>query len=301
MNWQVTHDEWEGKIIARIAGELDAEESALVDRHAQSCNVCSPDLKEYELLSRRLQMLEKDIEVPDLSPALVALKQEIAQHRAQEEALSAETETSFSDEPWKTFYPQLYAQAKHLVHQSKVADWSGQEEDVAKDIVQESMCRVFEYTQKVERGERKPIQSLMALLTTVALNYYRDLLRRERRLTHVPTDQLLAEMESIPPESISEVATEDMYHEYLFRSLAHQIASFPTKQRQALLVDLAGRMAFGEKPSILQAAFQDAGILLEEYQHPLPESERERGRHRALVYHAYRRLKDLAEQRYLAV
>jgi RNA polymerase sigma factor (sigma-70 family) len=83
---QRPHDEWTGKIIASINRELDAEESALFNNHVQTCSQCTQALREYELLSRRLYALERNVAVPTLSPALLALKQEIAQQRIQEEA-----------------------------------------------------------------------------------------------------------------------------------------------------------------------------------------------------------------------
>jgi RNA polymerase sigma-70 factor, ECF subfamily len=73
------HDEWTGKIIAWINRELDAKERALFETHMQSCPQCTQELKEYEMLLRRLHALERDMPVPVLSPALLALKQEIAQ------------------------------------------------------------------------------------------------------------------------------------------------------------------------------------------------------------------------------
>lgn len=199
-------------------------------------------------------------------------------------------QTRVSEINWGENYSQLHAQARRLVHQLKVASWLGQEEDVAWDIVQESMRKALEYAQKAERGEKEPVQSLTALLNTVAQNCTRDLRRRERRLSReMPLG--FADSET----NFSEVATENAYHERLFRDLAHEIARFPAKQRQALLADLASRMAFEEKPSTLQAAFRAEGIFLENYRRSRPESERERNRNAALLNHAYKRLRGLEE------
>jgi DNA-directed RNA polymerase specialized sigma24 family protein len=205
-------------------------------------------------------------------------------------------QTKVSEINWRESYPQLLAQARRMVHQLKVANWLGQEEDVAWDIVQESMRKAVEYAQKAERGEREPVESLTALLNTVAQNCTRDLRRREKRLSReIPLGFVDNEM------NFSEVATENAYHACLFRDLAHEIACFPAKQRQALLADLASRMAFGEKPTILQAAFRAEGIFLEQYRRSRPESERERSRNAALLNHAYKRLKGLEEiKKYLA-
>lgn len=198
-----------------------------------------------------------------------------------------------SEKIWEDSYPQLHGYARRLVHQlkSNVPDWQGQEEDVAWDIVQESMRRAYEYSQRAASGEREPVLSLTALLHTVAQNYCRDQRRREWRLSR---ERANAPLEFCASEGqFNEIAMENVYRESLFRLLAHEIALFPTKQRLALLTDLASRMAFDEHPSTLQAAFKAEGIHLEEYQKPRAECERERSRNAALLAHAYKRLKTL--------
>ncbi|HEY1348845.1 MAG TPA: hypothetical protein VGF67_04390 [Ktedonobacteraceae bacterium] len=200
---------------------------------------------------------------------------------------------------WSESYPQLHRQTRRLVAHMKIANWQGQEEDIAWDIVQESMRKVFEYMRKAERNAEQPVQSLAGLLRTTAQNSTLDLRRREKRLFRDTTalEYGFADHEA----SFSEVATENVYHERLFGILAHAIAHFPRKQRQALLTDLAERMAFGEQPTTLQAAFQAEGIYLEEYRRCRPLSTLERNRNAALLYQAYRRLKNLEEvKKYLA-
>jgi len=207
------------------------------------------------------------------------------------------SQTKINEANWGESYPQLHAQARRIVHQLKVAHWQGQEEDVAWDIVQESMRKTFEYARKVENGGHEPIQSLTALLTTVAQNYGRDLRRREWRLQKETAAQGFVDNE----QNFGDIATENVHQEHLFRFLAHEIAHFPQKQRQALLMDLAQRMTFGEQPSTLQAAFQAEGIHLEEYRSSSPQEARERNRNAALLNHAYNRLKGLEEiKKYLA-
>jgi DNA-directed RNA polymerase specialized sigma24 family protein len=199
--------------------------------------------------------------------------------------------TKINEKLWGESYPLLLAQAKRLIHQLSVPNWLGQEEDLAWDIVQESMRRAYEYSQKAANGEREQVQSLTALLNTVAQNYCRDLRRREWRLSRDMANAPQSFLDN--GESFSEEATENAYREQLFHVLAHEIARFPLKQRQALLTDLAERMVFEEKPSMLQAAFRAEGICLEEYRQPRSESDQERNRKAALLGHAYKRLKKL--------
>lgn len=204
-----------------------------------------------------------------------------------------------SEIDWGEGYPQLHHQTRRFVARMKIANWQGQEEDVTWDIVQESIRKVLEYMRKVERGEEEPVQSLAGLLRITAQNSTLDLRRREKRLFRETTSHThgFADNEA----SFSELATENVYYERLFGILAHEIARFPRKQRYALLTDLAERMAFGEQPTTLQAAFRAEGIYLEEYRRSRPLSELERNRNAALLYQAYRRLKNLEEvKKYLA-
>lgn len=196
---------------------------------------------------------------------------------------------------WGEGYPKLHQQTRRFVARMKIANWQGQEEDVAWDIVQESIRKVLEYMRRIEQDGEEPVQSLAGLLRITAQNSVLDLRRREKRLFRDTTEIARGFVDD--EAGFSEQATENVFHERLFRILAHEIAHFPKKQRQALLTDLAERMAFGEKPTTLQAAFQAEGIRLEEYRRPRPLSELERNRNAALLYQAYRRLRNLEEVR----
>ncbi|MGH2480456.1 MAG: hypothetical protein ACRDHW_12445, partial [Ktedonobacteraceae bacterium] len=87
-----------------------------------------------------------------------------------------------SETTWNEAYAQLHTYAKKLVYSLHVPSWQGQEEEVACDIVQESMSRFVEYAQKAERNERVHVRSIIGLLKVIACNYGRDLRRREWRL-----------------------------------------------------------------------------------------------------------------------
>ncbi len=193
---------------------------------------------------------------------------------------------------WQQLYPSLYAQARRLAYTLSVPGWRGQEEDVAWDIVQETLRRVLEYAHKAEQNEVVPIQALERLVTVVAQNYSRDLRRREWRLMRHSTDTGGIDTEDFVDvrASFMELATENVYRGQLFQLVAREVARFPAKQRQALLTDLANRMVFESQPTALQAAFLAEGIRLEEYRHPLPQNARERGQYASLLAHAYKRL-----------
>lgn len=193
---------------------------------------------------------------------------------------------------WEKCSQQLYKRIKYKVHQMKLPRWQGEEDDVAWDVVQESMRKFLEYVRRAEKGEEKPVQERESLLYVIALNCLKDRRRREIRLC--------AETEYMPGYvdarlHLSEIATENVFQERLFYLLAQKIAHFPSKQRSALLADLASRMAFDEKPTTLQAAFRAEGIQLEEYRYCQPGNDKERSRHAALLYQANQRLRELQD------
>lgn len=196
---------------------------------------------------------------------------------------------------WDALYPLLRSFVSYLVRTFPVASWRGQEADIVEDIVQDTLRKVLERVHKAERGEAEPIRSLKQLSTTVAYNCYRDLRRRDRKLLRM--DSAAEQHTPLPWREygvqLLDAVTEQVYQEKLFSVLAQEIARFPTRQRLALLIDLANRMHFGTQATPLQKAFQDAGIELDHYQQPLPLDTRERNRHISILSHAYKRVAHL--------
>lgn len=195
---------------------------------------------------------------------------------------------------WNELYPKLRSLVRHLVYSFHVHAWRGQEDDIVDDILQETALRIFERQQKAEHGEAPPIQMFERMALATASNYCKDMRRRDCRLIRLPKSACPADVLEIASKrdiaDLSEEATEYLYQEGLFELLACEIAKFPYKQRKALLIDLANRMSFETKPTLLQKAFLNAGIRLQEYQQPLPESTRERSKNAALLYYACRRI-----------
>src|SRR6266478_1395721 len=158
-----------------------------------------------------------------------------------------------SDSSWASLYPRLLTLVKRWVYASNVLSWTGQESDVAWDIVLTSIKRTFEYVLKA-RSEGTNIASLERLSIVIAKNCFLDLRRKDLRLLHLDHDEHLQE-------------------EWLFKEVAKVVADFPEKMRTALLIDLARRMDFNEAdsdPTPLQQAFLEVGIQLQEYQCLLP-------------------------------
>ena len=208
-----------------------------------------------------------------------------------------------SDSTFRKLYPSLESLAKYFVYSLRIPSWQGQEVDIVADIVQETWRRVIERSRKAERGEAPPIRSLKSIATVIARNYCKDLRRHDRRLLRI-------QPQDVPPQAHSPVddqqnlldfGTESVFHETLFKLVAREIASFPTKQRIAILTDLANRMSFDKQPTPLQKAFLELGIDLRDYQRSLPTDPQERCRHFSLVTCAYKRVAKLTSvQQYIA-
>ena len=197
-----------------------------------------------------------------------------------------------SEATWNELYSLLHSVARTLVYSLRVSSWWGQEEDMVEDIVQESARRLLERVRKAERGEAEPVNSLKHMMITIAKNYCKDLRRSDRRLTHMVSqdDAGAYHTSGDEPPSLLDAVTEHVFEESVFAPVAHEIASFPAKQRNALLIDLANRMFFDEHPTALQQAFLQEGIQLEQYQCALPADPKGRSRHVSLLTYAYQRV-----------
>jgi len=197
-----------------------------------------------------------------------------------------------NDVEWIASYHKILSVARHFVYRYRIPCWYGQEEDLAEDVAQEAVRRMIERIQKAVRGEAVPIHSVEHMLVMIARNYILDLRRREYRVTRLSSHCATHAMEirASDGESMTETATEHVYHEWLFLQLAREIARLPCKQRRAILIDLANRMSFNMEPTPLQAAFLSLEIDLRDYQQLLPENSVERARHASLVSLAYKRI-----------
>ena len=198
-----------------------------------------------------------------------------------------------NDTCWIVLYSLLLPLVKRWVYSSKVYAWAGQESDIAWDIVQVAIQRTFEYALKTLKNGISII-SLKHLSITIARNYYRDLLRKERRIVHFDQEDALPGNRVSLSDLVdpSEIAFEMMYMDWLFTQIANTIVTFPRGTRTALLIDLASHMHFDDaEPTPLQLAFLEVGIRLQDYQHLLPKDAGAKSRHASLVSIAYKRLR----------
>jgi DNA-directed RNA polymerase specialized sigma24 family protein len=201
------------------------------------------------------------------------------------------------EETFERLIKILRAYTRHWVYSSHLLAWEGCEEDIVDDIVQETLCRCFEYTKRVEYGEALPIYSLKHFAIRIAHNYYVDLLRRDQRLLHIERDTNLHEAEIAivyEKEDPAEIILERLYESWIFSEVAKGVVRFPKKMRLAVLIELAKRMeAQGEfycTPSPLRQAFLDEGVHLDEFVGLLPLDPVTRTRHSSLVSLGFKRI-----------
>ncbi len=262
-------DEWEEKIMARVTGELSAEESALLDQHVESCASCVQELREYDFLARRLRSVEQDIVVPAPSPALLALQQEIAQYRIQEEAHQIVEQTFAQaskkrtvEEPPDGVLVEL-AQAGHLEaftelysrHADGVfkylLDQTHKRED-SQDLVQDTFLRCWEHLQ----GLREP-SHFKPWLFTIARNLSRDYFRQQKKavgiVSFLPDEELQTDLEAqsaLVVRNQEEQVLERIALRELFGIAFRQI---PSRLQTALSLYLEGHSS-QEIASILQVS-----------------------------------------------
>lgn len=200
-----------------------------------------------------------------------------------------------SEHSWLKLCRSIRPSITMYVYTSNVPTWHGQEQELVEDIIQETMLRLHCYMHEVECGNVPPINCLEAFCHTIARNYYRDLRRKETRLTRLPTDshELETALYLSDTEDPLDETLDEMLDAFVIVTSARVIASFPEKQRTALLTNLAHYSDFDDEPTALQKALLHVGIRLSDYLRPLSLDPVERGRHNTLVSIAYKRLKSM--------
>ena len=198
-----------------------------------------------------------------------------------------------SEQSWNSLYPVLLPLAKRWVYAAHLNSWYGQENDIVWDIVQAAIQRTYESDLKAQ-SQNTPIRSYRRLSIRIARNYFQDLVRKDRRLQPFNRDGFSQLEYTLHDEkNDTEVILDKVYEEWLSRVIAKKIASFSTKLRRAMLIDLARFTDFDAQPSPLQVAFLKVGIDLEEYAELFPQEPILRTRHSSLVSLGYRHLRML--------
>ena len=174
-----------------------------------------------------------------------------------------------SDINWHILYNQLTDIVSIWVRSAHLPTWKAQRDDIVDEIVQETIVRVLKRIRRGESGELSPVYAVEALGLRIAYNFFIDIMRHDRRLvpaTHQDgTEYVFPEQDE---ENYTEVALDNVFTAALFRLVVAEIALFSPKLRRAVLVDLTSRMSFQGEATLLQQAFRDEGIDLEQYRCP---------------------------------
>lgn len=213
---------------------------------------------------------------------------------SQEQSKLAESTEIF----WAELYILLRPLVKHWVYSSGVTSWRGQEDDVSEDIVQEAIYRLLKYALNADKGEAAPVEIPEHMVTVIARNCYIDKWRKDGRLVRYDTDER-SSLEHLVRKRVfdpSEVAFDCVYHAWLFLKLADFVVTVSTKQKTALLRDLAQRMHFGSSPTQLQKAFADKGMELRAYHGWQGKNKREQNQHASNLSLALRQIKKWAAE-----
>lgn len=179
------------------------------------------------------------------------------------------------------------------VYHAHLGSWSRQSGEIAEEIAQEAATRAFEYMQNARSNGGASVRHLNAFCRTIAHNIFVDRLREEKRMVHFSDNETLYEAclsgyERADPE---EIALDHLMLEEVVVYAARVIASFPAKQRAALLAHLASSADFDAPPSPLERALTETGIQLRDYVRQPSRDAAEGGRQAALLWHACKRLK----------
>jgi DNA-directed RNA polymerase specialized sigma24 family protein len=205
------------------------------------------------------------------------------------------------EQSWSRLYDFLRPTVTFFVCMYAVSTWYGQENDLVEDVLQETAIRIYRQVQLAQSSDATPILHLESFCKTIARNYCRDLRRKEKRLEHFPEGDysfetyIFEEVKDDPVEAIFET----LFARPVIFASATLIASFPEKQRQALLIDLAQKNDFDAlTPSLLEEALASVNINLRAYRDKQPGEQADKARHSSLVSIAYKRLRNEFFQQY---
>ena len=170
---------------------------------------------------------------------------------------------------------------------------SGQEIDIAWDIVLVTIQRTYEYHLKTVSGNTR-IELFQRFSIKTARNYFHDLRRKDSKLLPLNREGCTQIEYTIHNEiDFSEVIQDKDYQEWLLKEIATIVANFPPKLRRAMLIHIARNMDFDTQPTAIQTAFLKEGIHLEEYAGLFPQEPILRSRHSSLVSLGRKQLKIL--------
>jgi DNA-directed RNA polymerase specialized sigma24 family protein len=196
---------------------------------------------------------------------------------------------------WGDLLVWLLPIVKIWVYNASIANWHRQQREIAEEITQEAVMRTYIRTRDNESSQ---VVHIKAFCRRTARNCFIDRIKREKRIIHLSLEEFTSEAyltihEQDDPE---EIALNHLILEETVINTASAIASFPDKQRAAILTDLANITEFTASPSLLEQALAEFDIQLHDYVRPHCDDPGERSRQSSLLWHAYKRLKNMQDE-----
>lgn len=199
------------------------------------------------------------------------------------------------EQRWVSLYLLLLPLVTRWVYSAQIYSWKGQENDIALDIVQVTILRMFEYELKMQ-SKNISIGSYHGLSIRIAKNYFQDLRRKDSRLLPLYRDGYSPVENSYHNElDVADKILDRVYEEWLLQKIANVIVNFPPKLRRAMFIDIANRLKKSMQPSFLRVAFAKLGIQLREYENQLPQDPKSRASHASLVSLGYKKIAALSQ------
>jgi DNA-directed RNA polymerase specialized sigma24 family protein len=200
---------------------------------------------------------------------------------------------------WNKLYEFVETRVRLWVYSDYVSIWDGQEEEVTADIVQDSFVNIYiyisQYCHSLSLEENDPISKtfLQHISTPIAYKQYQKQKKSVAHFISIRLHQPSAQgysaiYEQIDPQEPSvqgystiyesvdpqEAVVTSTFEKWYCECLARAVTRIPTRLRQSLLVHLANRACLGIHPiTLLQSAFIQRNICLEDYKQDLPPDD----------------------------
>lgn len=187
----------------------------------------------------------------------------------------------------EAFQSLLRMYITRYVYRFRIARWSGDEEGIIAETLQETCLRVMPYIRRAELGLIAPIASLEALCKVVAKHCVLDRWRKEKRFV-VSIDAITASgvhLDALVADDPTHTVHAEMRQYAAMLVVANAVQTLSPKQKEAALLHIANLADFDdEHPRPLERAFWAAGIPLREYRRELAPDKATRSRHTASLW-----------------
>lgn len=195
---------------------------------------------------------------------------------------------------WENLSTVLKPRIKSWIRTHTLPSWRGQEDDIADDILQDTLEKLWRTFLKAEKGIGRAIEALERFAFRTARNCCIDRWRKDRRLLrlddgdHSYEDQI-SRTQYVDPE---EIVVDKEYEHWRCSEVSLHVLSFSPKSQLALLIEFASKLTGrGEPAGPLQRALLARGVDLNYYRRDMPADPKLKGRHASLVSQGYKKLR----------